>query len=123
MPAHQATAWLESARGRHAEAVAAAQRALQLDPVNTARYTELAWVLALSGRHGEALREIERALQLNPRSFETHMMKGWAYELVGHPDAAFAAYREALRIGGAPEESLQRLEAVYRVEGLAGYYP
>src|SRR5262249_53435944 len=67
MPAHQTMAWLMSARGRHAEAVAAARRALQLDPVNTARYTELAWVLALSGRHDEALREIERALQLNPR--------------------------------------------------------
>jgi DNA-binding winged helix-turn-helix (wHTH) protein/tetratricopeptide (TPR) repeat protein len=122
MPAHQATAWLESARGRHAEAVAAAQRALQLDPVNTARYTELAWVLALSGRLEDALREIERALQLNPRSFQTHMMKGWACELAGHPDAAFAAYREGLRIGAVPEDSLQRLEAVYRVEGLAGYY-
>jgi DNA-binding winged helix-turn-helix (wHTH) protein/tetratricopeptide (TPR) repeat protein len=122
MPAYQAMAWVESARGRHAAAVAAAQRALQLDPVNTARYTELAWVLALGGRHDEALREIERALQLNPRSFETYLMKGWAYEMAGHPDAAFAAYREALRIGGAPEESLQRAEATYRADGLLGYY-
>ena len=122
MPAHQAMAWLESARGQYAEAVAAAQRALQLDPVNTARYTELAWVLALSGRHGEALREIERALQLNPRSFEAYLMKGWTCELAGQPDAAFAAYRDALRISGALEESLQRLDAVYRSEGLAGWY-
>jgi DNA-binding winged helix-turn-helix (wHTH) protein/tetratricopeptide (TPR) repeat protein len=122
MPAHQAMAWLMSARGQHAEAIAAAQRALQLDPVNTARYTELAWVLALSGRQGEARREIERALQLNPRSFETHLMKGWACELAGQPDEAFAAYRDALRIVGVPNESLQRIEAVYRAEGLAGYY-
>jgi tetratricopeptide (TPR) repeat protein len=122
MPAHQAMAWLKSARGQHAEAVAAAQRALQLDPVNTARYNELAWVLALSGRHGEALREIERGLQLDPQSFETYLMKGWACELAGQPDAAFAAYRDAMRIGGAPEESLQRFEAVYRAEGLTGCY-
>jgi len=122
MPAHQAMAWLKSARGQHAEAIAAAQRALQLDPVNTARYTELAWVLALSGRRGQAMREIERALQLNPRSFETHLMKGWACELAGQPDEAFAAYRDALRIVGVPNESLQRIEAVYRSEGLAGYY-
>jgi len=122
LPAHQAMAWLKSARGQYAEAVASAQRALQLDPVNTARYTELAWVLGLSGRHAEALREIERALQLNPRSFETYLMKGWACELAGQPDAAFAAYLDALRIAGLPEESLQRIEAVYRAEGLAGYY-
>jgi tetratricopeptide (TPR) repeat protein len=122
MPAHQAIAWLKSARGQHAEAAMAAQRALQLDPVNTARYTELAWVLALSGRHEKALQEVERALQLNPRSFETLLMKGWVYELTGQSDAAFAAYHDALRIGGVPEESLLRIEAVYRAEGLAGYY-
>jgi tetratricopeptide (TPR) repeat protein len=122
MPAYQATAWLKSARGQYAEAVAAAQRALQLDPVNTARYTELAWVLALGGRQADALRESERALQLNPRSFEAYLMKGWVHELAGQPDAAFAAYRDALRVGGAPEDSLQRVEAAYRAEGLAGYY-
>jgi len=122
MPAYQSMAWLKSARGQHAAAIAAAERALQLDPVNTARYTELAWVLALGLRHAEALREIERALQLDPRSFAIHLMKGWACELAGKRDAAFAAYRDALRIGGAPEESLQSIEAAYRAEGLAGFY-
>jgi DNA-binding winged helix-turn-helix (wHTH) protein/tetratricopeptide (TPR) repeat protein len=122
MPAYQATAWLQSARGQHAEAIGAARRALQLDPVNTARYTELAWVLALGGHYDEAQHEIERALQLNPRSFETWLMKGWTYELTGQPDAAFAAYREGLRVGGVPEEALRRVDAVYRAEGLAGYY-
>ena len=122
MPAHQAMAWLKSARGCHAEAVAAAQRALQLDPVNTARYTELAWVLALSGRHGEALREVERALQLNPKAFEIYLMKGWVYEMAGQPDAAFSAYRNALSISGTPQELLEGMEAAYRAEGLAGYY-
>jgi DNA-binding winged helix-turn-helix (wHTH) protein/tetratricopeptide (TPR) repeat protein len=122
MPAHQAMAWLASARGQYDAAVSAARRALQLDPVNAARYTELAWVLALSGRHDEALREIERALQLNPRSFETYLMKGWTCELAGQPDAAFSAYRDALRARGAPEEALRRIDGVYRAEGLAGFY-
>ncbi|HEV8581622.1 MAG TPA: winged helix-turn-helix domain-containing protein [Thermoanaerobaculia bacterium] len=122
MPAYQTLAWLQSARGRHAEAIAAARRALQLDPVNTARYTELAWVLALAGRYGDALREVERALQLDPRSFKLHLAKGWTYEMAGQPDAAFAAYREALRLNGLPESELRRIEAVYRAEGLPGYY-
>jgi DNA-binding winged helix-turn-helix (wHTH) protein/Tfp pilus assembly protein PilF len=122
MPSFQAMAWIKSARGQHAESVAAARRALQLDPVNQARYTELAWVLALGGRHEEALNEIDRALQLNPQSLETYLMKGWTTELAGQPDAAFAAYREASRIAGATEELLGRLEAIYRAEGLAGYY-
>ncbi len=122
MPAHQTLAWLKSAQGQHAEAIAAARRAVQLDPVNTARYRELAWVLVLDGRHGEALGEVERALLLNPRSFETHLTKGWIYEMDGQPDAAFAGYREALRIAGAPDATMRHLEAVYRAEGLSGYY-
>jgi len=122
MPSYQAMAWIKSARGQHTESVAAARRALQLDPVNQARYTELAWVLALGGRHQEAHHEIDRALQLNPQSLETYLMKGWTTELAGQPDAAFAAYREASRIAGASVELLDRLEAIYRTEGLAGYY-
>jgi tetratricopeptide (TPR) repeat protein len=122
MPAQQTMAWLKSARGQYAEAIAAAQRALQLDPVNTARYTELAWVLALGGRRGEALRQIDRALQLNPRSFAIYLMKGWAWELAGQKDSAFAAYRDGLRIGGAPEELLRQSDAAYRAEGLPGFY-
>src|SRR5262249_43697310 len=65
MPAYQALAWVESARGRHTVAAAAGRRALQLDPVNSARYTELAWVLVLGGRHDEALAEVDRGLELN----------------------------------------------------------
>ena len=108
--------------GSTAEAEAAARRALQLDPVNTARYRELAWVLALGGRFDEAQREIDRALALNPRSFETFFLKGWTHELAGQPDAAFAAYREGLHLNGVPEDALRRVETIYRSEGLAGYY-
>jgi DNA-binding winged helix-turn-helix (wHTH) protein/Tfp pilus assembly protein PilF len=122
MPAYQSLAWLQSARGRYAEAIAAARHALQLDPVNTARYTELAWVLALGGRYDEALREIDRAVQLDPRAFRIHFMRGWTYETAGRPDAAFAAYQEAFRVGGAPEEALRRAATVYRTQGLRGFY-
>jgi len=115
-------AWVEWARGHHRDAIAAAHRALQLDPVTPARYTELAWVLALGGRHAEAMREVERALQLNAQSFESHLMKGWIFEQLGKPDAAFAAYRDAQRFGGAPEDALRNIDAAYRAEGLPGYY-
>jgi DNA-binding winged helix-turn-helix (wHTH) protein len=122
MPAQQAMGWLQSARGRPREAIAAARRALQLDPVNVARYLELAWVLALDGQYAAGLAEAERARQLGPRSPEAHFTKGWVHELAGRPDAAYAAYREALRIRGAPEDVLRRLDGAYRAEGLAGYY-
>jgi serine/threonine-protein kinase len=122
MPAHQSLAWLESAQGQFAEAAASAERALQLDPVNTVRYAELAWVLALAGRRDDALRQVDRALQLKPRAYEPYIMKGWIHEQNGEQDAAFAAYREASRLNGIPDEVLARLDGVYRAEGLPGYY-
>ncbi len=122
MPAFQVLAWLRSAQGRNAQAATAARRALQLDPVNMARYTELAWVLSFDGQFDAALAELDRALRLNPRHFECHMMKGWTHELAGKPDDAFAAYREGLVAAGTPKESLQRIDGVYRAEGLPGYY-
>ncbi len=122
MPAYQTLAWLQSARGRHAEAIAAARRALQLDPVNIARYTELAWVLSLGHRYDDALREIDRALLIDPKSFSAHLARGWTHEAAGQPDAAFASYLEAFRLRGIPEDRLRRMETVYRAEGLRGYY-
>ena len=100
----------------------AARRALLLDPVNTARYNELAWVLALGGQPEQALQQIEHALQLNPRSFETYLMQGWTNEIAGNPQAAFAAFRNGLRIGGASQASLEKLDLTYRAEGLGGCY-
>lgn len=122
MPTHQAMAWLRSAQGKHTEAATFARRALQLDPVNTARYTELAWVLALGGRYDEALHEIERALTLNPRSFEAYFMRGWISDLRGNVEGAFQSYYDGLRMSGVPPEKLTQIEAVYRTDGLAGYY-
>lgn len=122
MPAHQAMAWVKSAQGKYVEAVASARLALQLDPVNTARYTELAWVQALSGRYDDALHEIDSALVLNPRSFEAYLMKGWTLELAGKSKEAFQAYYAGLRMVGLPEERLMRVEAIYRTDGLPGYY-
>jgi DNA-binding winged helix-turn-helix (wHTH) protein/Tfp pilus assembly protein PilF len=122
MPAFQVLAWLRSAQGRNEAAATAARRALQLDPVNLARYTELAWVLSFGGKFDAALAQLDRALRLDPRHFECHMMRGWTYELAGKPDAAFAAYREGMAAAGAPKESLQRIDGVYRTEGLPGFY-
>jgi DNA-binding winged helix-turn-helix (wHTH) protein/tetratricopeptide (TPR) repeat protein len=122
MPAYQSLAWVLSARGQHDAAVSAGRRALQLDPANTQRYNELAWVLSLKGQHAEALREIDRALQLNPRSLESNMARGWTCEMAGRPDEAFAAYTNALRLMGLPDSVLQQLGAIYRAEGLPGYY-
>ena len=122
MPAWQALAWLHSARGEHAAAIVAARRALQLDPVNEARYLELAYVLGLAGRAREANVEVERAIRIEPSSWLPYITRGWLFEIVNAPDSAFASYRRAWEVSGISTDSLRMLDALYRSEGLRGYY-
>ncbi len=122
MPAHQTMAWVQSARGRFPEAIAAARTALQLDPVNTARYVELAWVLGLAGQYQQALRQTDRALEVDPRSLTTYLMKGWILERAAYPDSAFSVYMSGWRVAGVPSDVIRSTQISYRAHGLAGFY-
>lgn len=122
MPGHQTMSWLESASGHPGEAIHSARRALQLDPVNSARYAELAWTLSLDGQHVAALREVNRGLQLSPRSLEALYTKAVLFLDAGVPDSAFAAYVETMRLRGVPEDTLKRVTLVaYRRDGMNGF--
>jgi len=73
----------------HADAaVASAQRAVTLDPVNAASYDDLGYVFYFSHRHREAVAAFDRALSLNPHIHWGHGMRGLAYLGLGEPDAA-----------------------------------
>jgi adenylate cyclase len=52
---------------RHAQAVAAAERAIEVDPNDADAYALLAWTLNYAGRPRKAQSELERAMRLNPR--------------------------------------------------------
>jgi TolB-like protein len=73
----------------HADAaVASAQRAVTLDPVNAASYDDLGYVFYFSHRHREAIAAFDRALSLNPHIHWAHGMRGLAYLGLGESDTA-----------------------------------
>jgi tetratricopeptide (TPR) repeat protein len=96
--AHVILSWTYSFQAKYEPAVAAAERAIALDPNNADGYHGLAGVLNLFGeRTTEAIALEEKAIRLNPRHpMEYVFQLGWAYRMVGRYEEAIAAQKQAL---------------------------
>ena len=96
--AHVILSWVYTFQAKYEPAVAAAERAIALDPNNADSYHGLAAVLNLFGeRTTEAIELEKKALRLNPRyPFEYVFQLGWGYRLVGRYEEAIAAQKQAL---------------------------
>jgi TolB-like protein len=77
-----------SRMGHADEAIASAERAVTLDPVNALSYNDLGWVFYFSHRYREAVAAFDRALSLNPHAHWGHGMRGLAYLGLGEFEAA-----------------------------------
>ena len=103
---------------QHAEAVAAAQRAIASDPNDADGYAALAGALSFSGRPAEALEAVERAMRLNPHYPSTYpYQRGLALLGLDKLDQAAASLERAIEINQDDYWSQRLLLAVY---GLAG---
>jgi adenylate cyclase len=96
--AHFILSWIYMFQARYEPAVAAAERAIALDPNDSESYVALANVFNLFGeRTTEAIELIEKAIRLNPRyPFGFSFNLGWAYNLTGRYEEAIAAQKQAL---------------------------
>lgn len=72
-PAYRGYAVLLAARGRFGDAIAAAQRAQELDPVCLAASAELGGYYFLARRYDEAIAASRAALALDPRDTAAHL--------------------------------------------------
>ncbi len=95
--AHNALGFAYLHKKQHAQAIAAAERALALAP-NDAEIS--AWVglmLTFVGRSEEAIRLLQQAMRLNPRYPVTYLSHlGMAYRLMGRYEEAIAALQSAI---------------------------
>jgi TolB-like protein/class 3 adenylate cyclase len=71
------------------EAIAAAQKAVALDPSDPEAYTEMSWVLILGGRPQEGREFLDAALRVDPKSTP------WHYPLAGLAEFSMGRYAEA----------------------------
>lgn len=84
---------------QYADALAAYEQALLLDPCFASAYFCKGNVLYLVGRHAEALAAYEQALRFNPDSAATHCHKGHVLRHLSRYPEALAAYEQALQHG------------------------
>ena len=87
-----------SARGRHEDARAVAERIRDLATDAAASHAALGQTLVALGRHDEALACLERARELDPRDAATRSNLGSCLASLGRRDEAIACYRAALEL-------------------------
>ncbi|MGH7336633.1 MAG: tetratricopeptide repeat protein, partial [Myxococcota bacterium] len=88
--------WLCSSLSRHEEAIEAARRASELDPV--AHPSDLGNALLRAGRPEEALAEAQLAMVAAPSSVRVHSVAGWAKIALGHVAEGIASLERAVAL-------------------------
>jgi serine/threonine protein kinase/TolB-like protein/Tfp pilus assembly protein PilF len=103
---------------RHTEALAAAARAVVLDPNYADGMVLMASVLCYDGKTENTVGLIQRAVRLNPRfpvNYPFHL--GQCYFAMGRYEEAIAAFRQALDRNPLSERELLWLAAAYALAG------
>jgi TolB-like protein/Tfp pilus assembly protein PilF/predicted Ser/Thr protein kinase len=122
--AHQWYAEYLSDMRRHAEALAEAQRAEQLDPLSPIiRVTVASWGGYLFARqYDEAIRRFLDTVSLFPDFAPAQLFLGNAYMANGMYQEAIAAYQKARSLSGASPAEVAALGRAYAKGGIRGYY-
>ncbi len=84
--------------GKLAEAIAAYQRAIELDPKDAYLHNGLGNVYRDLGHYEDALAEYQRAIALDPKFDDPHNGLGSVYAELGRTDEAIAEYQRAIEL-------------------------
>jgi serine/threonine-protein kinase len=89
--------WLHYFHGRAGEAIAAGNRALELDPLSVPHH----WIFDFyrtAGRYNEAIAKCQQALESNPKIFTARFVLGSTYSDMGRHEEALAEIRKGVEI-------------------------
>ncbi len=92
--AHAILALVKGFADKHAETVAAARRALELDPASFIGFYQLGLGLVRMGQYEQAIAAMNPILGASGRHPWIMLVMGIAYHKAGRPDAALAIYHE-----------------------------
>lgn len=103
---HRAYAVLLSDLGRHDEAIAAARRAVELEPLSLITRAIEGHVLHYAGRNEEALASLRAALELDERFWIARLFVGKVYLEQGKLEEALAEFEDAREFSGSNSEAV-----------------
>ncbi|MBI3207359.1 MAG: tetratricopeptide repeat protein [Candidatus Solibacter usitatus] len=103
--------------GRSKEALAAVERARELDPFSPAVNDSLVRVLYYGRQYDRALRECLNTIELHPNFDQAHILLGRVYEEKGMLPQAIAAFQKAVTLSDGLPGALASLGHAYAVSG------
>jgi eukaryotic-like serine/threonine-protein kinase len=109
-PGHVYRALYLAVRRRNDEALAAAKRAEELDPLSLLTLTGVAWMHGMRGDAEQARSQAYRALQLDPTFAEAAGIVVFSLERLGRFREAAPKMREWLALAGLPAELAEGLD-------------
>jgi DNA-binding winged helix-turn-helix (wHTH) protein/Tfp pilus assembly protein PilF len=108
--------WL-SKMGRHSEAIDAALRARELDPVSADRNSFLGFIFYRARQYDQALAMCRKAIELVPYYPPSHWFIGLVYQQLGEHRLAIAALQHAVRYSGTDPPHVALLGHAYGTAG------
>ncbi len=78
--------------GRHAQAIAAAEHAVKVDPLSSGIQGSYGIVLFFARKYEDALSQLKRSIDFEPRNYAAILMLGVTYEALGKPQEALAVF-------------------------------
>jgi serine/threonine-protein kinase len=90
-------AYYLSAMGRHEQAIAAASRARELDPVSPIVRVVQAWMFFFAGQYDASIDAANQALELEPNQPTAHLYLGYSYTAKGMYSEAIAKFQHVIK--------------------------
>jgi TolB-like protein/DNA-binding winged helix-turn-helix (wHTH) protein len=115
-------AWFLSCMGRHGEAVAQAQNAVDRDPLSVSANLALGDVYSGARHDEQALAQWRHTVDLDPNDFRAHAFLSSFYESRQMYAQAIGERKKAMAIRGVPLDQLAGLESAYQQAGSEGYW-
>jgi eukaryotic-like serine/threonine-protein kinase len=119
--AHVGLAWHLMFVGRRQEAISAASRAVELDPVSSYALSNQFKILYFTREFDQAIALERRQLEINPNDLGAYFLIGNCYEAEGKYAEAVAAWQRAMTPPGA-KQGVTPMESAYQAEGIKGVW-